>query len=277
MTANTAATATLTNPRDTLFRKFINAVRVAQLPDAATNREPVSEADLACLPDVVQRYMRFMGVVGRQKDWSFQARFVGRFRMRAGVGWMPSEAWQYNSGATIARIFVMRVRFAGVVPMIGRDTYLGGHGRMVGKLFDLVTIVDGRGEEFDIGELTTYLNDAILIAPSMLLGPGTTWREVDDHSFDVTLTDAGRSVTGRVFIDEMGAPKDFSTTDRFADLPEGLVRAEWRTPVSSWETIDGRPIPGPSSAVWRLPQGPLPYVEGRLVPGDVSFNVTPPR
>ena len=82
--------------------------------------------------------------------------------------------------------------------MIGCDTYLDGHGQMVGKLFGLVTIVDGRGEEFDIGELTTYLNDAILIAPSMLLGPGTTWREVDDHSFDVTLTDAGRSVTGRV-------------------------------------------------------------------------------
>ena len=65
--------------------------------------------------------------------------------------------------------------------------------------------------------------------------------------------------------------------DRFADLPDGLVRAEWRTPVSTWETIDGRPIPGPSSAVWHLPQGPLPYIEGRFVPGDVSFNATPPR
>ena len=115
-------------------------------------------------------------------------------------------------------------------PDVGRDTYLNGHGRMVGRLFDLVTIVDGRGPEFDIGELTTYLNDAILIAPSMLLGPATTWREVDDDSFDVTLTDAGRSVTGRVFVDKRGAPNDFSTTDRFADLPDGLVRAEWRTP-----------------------------------------------
>ena len=46
----------------------------------------------------------------------------------------------------------------------------------------------------------------------------------------MSLSDAARTVTGRVFIDDRGAPRDFSTTDRFADLPGGLVRAEWRTP-----------------------------------------------
>ena len=37
---------------------------------------------------------------------------------------MPAEAWQYNSALEIGQLFVMRVRFAGVVPMIGHDTYL---------------------------------------------------------------------------------------------------------------------------------------------------------
>jgi hypothetical protein len=85
-------------------------------------------------------------------------------------------------------------------------------------------------EPVEVGELTTYLNDAVLLAPSMLLGLATTWSGVDDHTFDVSLSDAARTVTGRVFIDDRGAPRDFSTTDRFADLPGGLVRAEWRTP-----------------------------------------------
>jgi len=73
----------------------------------------------------------------------------------------------------------------------------------------------GEGEEFDIGELTTYLNDALFIAPSFLLRPEVTWAEIDAVTFDVTLRDAGRSVTGRVFLDEQGAPVDFATTDRF--------------------------------------------------------------
>jgi len=259
--------------RDRLYRTFIEEVAAAGLPAGPGDTSPVTEADLHGLPDVVQQYLGFMGVVGRPRDWSFRARFVGRFRLRPGLGWMPAEAWQYNSGRDVARIFVMRLRFARVVSMIGRDTYLNGHGRMIGKLFDRFTVADGQGVEFDIGELTTYLNDAVLLAPSMLLDPSTSWRGVDDRIFDVTLTDAGRSVTGRVFLDDRGAPRDFSTTDRYADLPGRLVRAEWRTPVRCWELVDGRPLPGPMSAVWHLPQGPLPYVEGRIVPASIAFNV----
>jgi len=35
----------------------------------------------------------------------------------------------------------MRIRFAHVLPMVGRDTYLHGRGRMLGKLLGLVTVV----------------------------------------------------------------------------------------------------------------------------------------
>jgi hypothetical protein len=217
-----------------------------------------------------------MGVVGRPRVWSFEAHFRGRFRLRPGHGWMPAEAWQYNHGPEVARVFVMRLRLNGVLPMIGRDTYLGGHGRMLGALLERITVADGAGDEFDIGELTTYLDDALLVAPSMLLGSATTWRGVDDHSFDVTFTDAGRTVGARVFVDDHGAPLDVSTTDRFADLPGGLVRAEWRTPVQHWEMLDGRPFPGPMAAVWHLSEGPWAYVQGRLEPGSVRFDVPPP-
>ncbi|HET6918284.1 MAG TPA: DUF6544 family protein [Jiangellaceae bacterium] len=112
------------------------------------------------------------------------AGLAGRFRLRR-LGWMPAEAWQYNSSFGVARIFVMRQRFAGVVPLVGSDTYLDGHGRMLGKLLDRIVVADGQGSEFDVGELTTYLNDAILLAPSMLLGPATSWLAVNDGSFDV--------------------------------------------------------------------------------------------
>ena len=78
---------------------------------------------------------------------------------------------------------------------------------------------------------------------------------------------------GRVFLDDADAPKDFSTTDRFADLSGGLVRPEWRTPVERYDMVDGRPVLGPMRAVSVLADGPLPYVEGRLAPGSVAFNL----
>jgi hypothetical protein len=258
-----------------LFTRFGQEVSSAGLPPGPGDERPVTEAELSNLPLAAQRYMRFMGVTDRPRDWSFRAHFIGRFRLNPRVGWMPAEAWQYNSAIVLGRVFVMRIRFAHLVPMVGVDTYLNGHGRMLGKLLRVVTVADGKGDEFDIGELTTYLNDAVLLAPTFLLRPAVTWPEVDDDSFDVTLNDAGRSVTGRVFLDERGAPLDFNSTDRFAAVPGGLVRAEWHTPVSEWTTQGGRVWPGPFSAVWHLPDGQLPYIEGRLEPAGVSFNSAP--
>jgi hypothetical protein len=37
-------------------------------------------------------------------------------------------------------------------------------------------------------DVLTYLNDAVLMAPSMLLVPAASWLPVDQRSFDVTLT-----------------------------------------------------------------------------------------
>jgi hypothetical protein len=228
---------------------------------------------VAALPEAVQRYLWFMGVVGAPRHWSFTARFQGRFRLRPGLGWMPAEAWQYNSALGVARIFVMRIRFAGLVPMTGMDCYLRGRGRMLGKLLGVVTVADGQGDEFDIGELTTYLNDAVLLAPSLLLGSGTEWLEVNESTFDVFLTDRAHRVGGRVTVDERGAPVDFVTTDRFVNLPGGLRRAEWHTPISGWADVDGRPRPEGVRALWRLPEGDLPYIEGRI--DDVVYDRAP--
>jgi len=262
-------------PSQSLYRRFLRDTAKAGLPPGPGPDEIVTEDDLASLPATVRRYMEFMGVAGRPKDWSFRARFVGRFRLRPHADWLPAEAWQYNTALEVGRVYRMRIGFAFMLPMTGKDTYLRGRGQMLGKLVGLFKVAEGHGDEFDIGGLTTYLNDAVLLAPSFLLGPNTNWSEVDDDGFDVTLADGGRRVTARVSVDERGAPVDFSTTDRFADLPGGLVRAKWTTPTPVWLSGADRPVPGPASAVWHLADGPLPYIEGRFIPESIAYNVAP--
>jgi hypothetical protein len=239
----------------------------------------VTEADLAPLPPLVRRYMRFMRVAGRPRDWSFRASFAGRFRLRPDGPWRPVEAWQYNTQPDLARLFLMRLRLGGVLPVVGRDTYLRGHGRMRIRLLDLVNVGDTTGPELDAGELVTFLNDAILFAPSMLLGPETRWSPVSEHRFDVTLTDRGHSVTARVVVDNEGAVTDFITTDRFVEDPydraHPLVQRRWSTPVEGWIAVDGHPIPTGGRAIWHLPQGEFCYVELNVVPGSLRYNVSP--
>jgi hypothetical protein len=163
--------------------------------------------------------------------------------------------------------------------MLGRDTYLRGKGRMLGKALDFFKVVDGSGSEFDIAELVTYLNDAILMAPSMLLGPDTAWIEVDERSFDVAITNCGSTVKARVFLDERGAPINFSTTDRFMDDPSSpgrYVRALWTTPMDGWVEIEGRRMPTSGKAIWN-PEGAeaLPYADFKVIPETLAFNAAP--
>lgn len=257
-------------------------LRAQALRDAATtvtapppeHGDPVTEADLTDLPEPARRYLRFMRVAGRPRDWSFLVRFHGRFK-RVGQPWMPCEAWQYNARDPVLRLFHMRIDVARVIPMVGRDSYVDGHGAMRGKVLGLVTVADGAGDEFDLGELVTYLNDALVLAPSMLLVPSTTWAAVDDESFDITISDAGHTVTARAYVEPDGALRDFATEDRWCDLPDGLVRARWTTPFAGWSTVDGRPWLTGAQAVWHLEDGPLPYVEGTFDAASIRRNVTP--
>jgi len=245
-----------------------------QLPRGRMDDTVVTDDEIAGLPDPVQRYFAFMKVVGLPRTWSFVARFRGRFNLQ-GRGWLPAEAWQFNCVRPVARLFHMRLDVAGIVPMVGRDTYLDGEGRMVGRLLGVVPVARGAGEEYDIGELTTWLNDALVLAPSMLLTRATTWTGVDDDTFDVSYRHRGHTVTGRVFLDERGRMRDFSSRDRWADLPGGLVQAEWTTPFDGWAQAAGRRLPLEGRAIWHLEDGPLTYVEGAFVPGSVAVNVRP--
>jgi hypothetical protein len=258
-----------------LYQRLAADVGALGLPSGPARPERVTVDHLDGLPGAAQWYLRFMGVLGRPADWSFLAHSTGRFRMRPRWPWMRCEAWQYNSGPRVVRLFHMRADAAGLLPVIGRDAYVDGHGRMVGKLAGRVTVADGAGPESDVSELVTYLNDAVFWAPSMLLAPAVRWGVVDQASFDVSLEDAGHRVTARVFIDERGAPVNFSTEDRWCDLRGGPVRTRWSTPVGGWVEANGRRQPTSGAAIWHLPGGPFTYAAFQFAPGAVRYNVAP--
>jgi hypothetical protein len=130
-----------------MYGRLSKEVCAAGLVAEGADPAPVTEGDLAELPATVRRYMHAMGALNRPRDWSFSAHFTARFRLRGRGSWMPAEVWQYNSASEVTRFFHMRIDFAGVVPMVGRDIYLRGSGIMHGKLLGLVTVVHAEGQE----------------------------------------------------------------------------------------------------------------------------------
>jgi hypothetical protein len=225
------------------------------------------------VPEVVERYLHFMGTEPADRGCDLRVRFAGSF-FKPGLGWMPATAWQFDSAVPIERRFVMRIRFGRVLPMVAVDTYRDRRGELRGTLLKK-EVAHAVGPELDLGELVTWLNDAVLLAPAQLFDAGVDLVELDDRHFRATVTDGDVRATAVVEVDDDGAPVLFTTTDRFADLPSGPLRAEWRTPVRAWgRTADRRAVPVAASGVWSLPDGPLTYVRGGFDPA--TFELRPP-
>ncbi len=256
--------------------QFAQEVAASGLPSGPGPQTPVTDAELAELPEPARRYLRFMGVPGRPRDWSFRMHTEARFKPALGESWRTAESWQYNSALSVARIYHMKLRFYGV-PVIGRDIYLHGAGRLVVRALDLVTVENESGPDFDLAELVTWLNDAVLFAPSMLLGPATTWTAAGNDAFDLAFRDAGHLVTARVTVDALGAPLDFETDMRSMRDPatRKIRRARWSTTIHGWQEARGRRLPTGGRALWHLPDGDFPYAELTVQPGDMEFNVPP--
>ena len=81
---------------------------------AAPGHQNITEADLAALPPLVQRYLRFAGVVGTPKVQGFRARMTGRIRGSATAPWMPFVAEQHNFYDPPRRYFWMEATRGGL-------------------------------------------------------------------------------------------------------------------------------------------------------------------
>ena len=112
----------LTGDYANMRRRFFSEVVSAGLPTGPGPLDVVTEAHVIPLPEPAKRYLRFMGVMGRQRDWSFRLSYTGKFRTKPQQPWLRCEAWQYNSRLAPARIFHIRIRFGGLLSVVGRDT-----------------------------------------------------------------------------------------------------------------------------------------------------------
>jgi hypothetical protein len=139
----------------------------------------VTEHDIAHLPEAAQRYLRFTGVLGRPRDSGFELHALGWFRRKPTDHWTACRVEQRNTAPDISRDFHLYLNLAHVLPVHAIDTYDHRHGHLHATALGTFTVADATGPEMDRAEHVTYLDDAILLAPSTLLdlpspGPPST-------------------------------------------------------------------------------------------------------
>lgn len=234
----------------------------------AQSNDIVTQEMLLGLPEPVQRYLTYTGIVGKPRVKTVWLTQTGRFRRAKDQPWMPLSAEQFYTVNPPGFLWKAVVKVAGLPLMRARDTYENGEGHMFARLAWIVPIFDVRGEKLTQGTMVRFLQEMMWF-PAGYLEPYIGWKTVDETSADVTFTDHGKSVTGRMYFDPEGRVTNF-IAERYRELKGDFILNTWSTPIDAYGEIAGLKLPVCGRAVWKLDSGDLTYADLEI--RSVNYN-----
>ncbi len=223
--------------------------------------------DIATLPPPVRRWLDVSGAIGRPRARTVRLLQRGGMRTAPGQPYLPVVAKQYFRIDQPGFVWTVDVTMMRVVPVVGRDTYVDGHGRMFIKAGGLVAVADGTGPTFDQGTALRFLGEIIWF-PSAALASYITWEPIDDRRARATLAFKDVTTSAVFEFDERGRVAGL-TAQRYYG---GKSLETWAIPVTEWKAIRGIEMPVRGGAVWKLASGDFDYYQWEIV--DVQVNGT---
>lgn len=232
--------------------------------------EIITEKDIQYLPAIVQKYLRYVGVIGKEKVFNFRVEFEGKIRSNPDDGWMKLSSVQYNFIDKPTRIFYIKARKMGI-PALGIHLYKDENAIMLIKLAGLFTVVDAKGTEMNQGETVTVFNDMCLMAPATLIDKNIQWESVDSLTVNAKFTNGKITIGTTLYFNERGELINFISNDRF-ETKDGKIykNYQWSTPVFGFKEFNGFRLGMGGQAIYKHPVGEFCY--GEFTIKNIEYN-----
>jgi hypothetical protein len=233
-----------------------------------TRPEVITQADVEGLPEPVQRWLRYSGVIGKERVATVRLKQKGFFRQQEDGDWMPFEAEEYYTTESPAFVWYATIKTPPFLRITGRDRYYEGKGNILIKLLSLITVADARGDELDQGTLVRYLNE-IMWFPTAALSHYIQWEAIDSGSAKATMSYQGVTASAVFYFDEGGRLTNM-VAERYRTVAGGFVLNTWSTPISGYGEFNGVRIPTQGEGVWNLSSRDFSYVKIEVV--GIEYN-----
>ncbi len=230
----------------------------------------LTESDISTLPNLVKKYLRFTGVIGKPKVRNFMVEFTGQIRKNEQSEWMPFTSEQYNFLDATTRLFFMRATMR-QMPVAGFHSFRNGAAFMDIRLFSLFRVQYATGFEMGISETVTFFNDMCCMAPATLIDKRIQWLETGNNKVKAKFTNNGITISAWLYFSEKGELVNFVSDERFALTDENTMKQfRWSTPLQDYRQMNGYTLAGYADAVYSYPAGDVAYGNFRLT--NVEYN-----
>lgn len=247
--------------------------RIAALLAAAPSEAGavVTAAEVGAQPPALRRFLERSGVVGHPAPRTVRLRQAGAMQLAPGKGFLDVVAHQYFTLPQPAFLWRVKLAMFGL-PIVGRDTYDGGHGRMRIEAAGLLPVVDAADAKIDQGALLRFLGESVWF-PAGALAPYVTWEPGADPQREARATMRYQGV-------EASADYTFDGDGRFLSLRaqryqgggDQAVLTPWSVRASAWSRFEvsagadvySVEVPSEGDVVWHLPEGDFVFYRWTL-------------
>lgn len=231
--------------------------------------EKLTEKDMEHLPEVVKKYIRYTGFIGKEKILNFRSECKGGIRFNADEEYMPLKSVQYNFLDLHSRLFYIVAKKKGI-PAMGLHLYQNAKAIFQIKLLGLFTVVNAKGPKMDQGETVTLLNDMFFMAPGSLIDKRIQWEIIDSQSIKAIFSNDTICISAVIFFDSEGKLINFVSNDRFETDGKEYKNHPWETPVTDYSEFNGHRLPSKIKVIYKRPEGDFCYGEFELF--SIEYN-----
>lgn len=232
----------------------------------AADSAVVTDADIAGLPEPVQRWLRYAQVVGKRRPATVRLKMEGQFRLGEDKGWMPFEAEEYYTTDPPGFVWSVLMEMAPLLAIRGRDRYVEGKGDIDMRLLGVIPVARKSGGELDRGAMLRYLNETMWF-PAATLSPCITWKGIDASSAEATMSYGGVTASATFVFDGQG--KLVTMTVQRPNDAKGQV-LPWATPLGDYGEFGGVRVPIAGEAIWTYDSGDFSYIRLRVT--GIEYN-----
>lgn len=240
---------------------------------AESNNQPnkiLTDAEIAHLPELVQKYIRYTGCMNKQIVHHFKIDFEGKIRSHEKKVWMYLVSEQFNFIKTPTRLFYLDATMNDL-PVAGFHCFKNGVAFMDIRLLSMFKVQYAAGKEMDISETVTFFNDMCCMAPATLIDKRIKWLGAEGNKVKASFSNNNITISAELYFNEKGELINFISEDRSVLEEDGTTqKRKWSTPLRDYKDINGYKLASYAETVYTYPDGDFIYATFTLK--NIRYN-----
>lgn len=237
---------------------------------SSQNPDIITQKDLEPLPPIVQKYLIYCGVVGKEKVLNARMKFSGRIRTSPEDKWMPFSSEQYTFFDKPTRIFYIKASKIGL-PITGIHLYKDGTAIMRMIFAGMFTILDTKGPELNQSETVTVFVDMCCLAPATLISKNIQWETIEPLKVKAKFINGKNKISAIMVFNEKGELIKVTSNDRYETNDGKIYKpCPWSAPVSTYRTMNGFRLPTTAEEIFNRSDSDFCYAEFTLK--EIEYN-----